>query len=231
MESKRLILIKLSGELFSKEKDLSVIKHVIAQLKELAAKVSLGIVIGGGNFFRGGQDGKRLEMCISAAHEVGMLATLMNGRILQNLLKKEGLPTILCSALYCPSLAQPLSSSLIADALKENKIIIFGGGTGNSYFSTDTTAVVRALQINAPEIWKATTVDGIYSEDPRKNPKAVRIEKISFQDALNKKLEIMDQTALTLAQDHSLKIRVFDLFKENAFLSAYNNAEFGSLLQ
>lgn len=229
-ELSQRILLKMSGELFL-EKNQEYVTPLVDQLCKLSTLCTLGIVIGGGNFFRGKHDSKRLGMCESAGHEIGMLATLMNGRILQNLLNKKGAQTSLMSSFSCPFIADEISSRGISKAVKHNRIMIFAGGSGNPFMSTDTTAVIRALQMNAPIIWKATKVDGIYDRDPLKDGAAHFIEKMSLEEALFKKIEVLDKTALTLAAENHRSIRVFNLFKPNALLDAFNNIHtYGSTL-
>lgn len=249
MNTRRSILIKLSGELFSSAVSVDVRNSVIEQLATLASMARIGIVIGGGNFFRGKKDSKSLGICETAGHDLGMLATVMNGRILQSLLKKQGVKATLLSAFPCPSISQAPSSSFIAEALSsdseimavgsnvvqkslQKKCIIFAGGIGVPFFTTDTAALVRGLQMNVEEVWKATTVDGIYDDDPRTNPQAKLLSRVSFDEVLEKRLEVMDQTAMLLAREHEVKIRIFNLFTPDSLISAYNDQyyHFGSIV-
>lgn len=229
---KKSILIKLSGELFSYQKENSnnFISSLIQQIKQLKEKCFLSFVLGGGNFFRGRKQGKELNLSPSAADEIGMIATIMNGRIFQENLETKGVGTILLSALYFPQVAKPICHDKINYAIKNDKNLIFVGGTGNPYFSTDTTAVLRALQVGALEVWKATKVAGIYDDDPTKNPNAKLIKKISYDEAIAKKLKIMDLTSFTLAKKHGLKIRVFNLFEKDALLNAARDPSWGSVI-
>ena len=229
--NKKTLLVKLSGELFSPDNS-DTINSVISQIKELSTHYSLGIVIGGGNFFRGSQHSKDLGITESAGHDVGMLATLMNGRILFDLLSRENIPATLLSALHCQGIALSISPITLSYARTTGKVIIFAGGTGNPFVTTDTNSVIRALQINADEIWKATmTVSGIFDADPKKNPKAQFIKEASFKEVLDKKLGVMDQTAFAMAAEHNIKIRIFSLLEDNALIKAHNDKNFGSTIK
>lgn len=223
------IIIKLSGESFIEK---SFLKELVTQIKELKKTNKLGIIVGAGNIFRGNQHGKALHLRETTAHYAGMVATIINGLILQDLLNQEEVETELFSAIPCPEVCQTIQQSKIDCALKKNKCLIFVGGTGNPFFSTDTNAILRALQIDAQEVWKGTKVDGIYSDDPEKN-KSKKLElykKISYDKVIEKKLRIMDLTAITLAQDHKINIRVFNLFDKNALLKANKDKNFGSII-
>jgi uridylate kinase len=204
----KTLLIKISGELFSYRPalDKELVKNIINQLKLLSSKHRIGLVIGGGNFFRGAQDNNTLGLEPVSAHNIGMLSTIVNGVVLQDLLTQENLPSVLLSAFSCPDIAEPLSQNSIDDALIQQKVILFVGGTGNPFFTTDTNAVLRALQIGATEVWKATKVDGIYESDPIEKKEAKFYQAISYQEVLDKELTIMDRTAITLAQEHKIPI-------------------------
>lgn len=233
--TKKTILIKLSGELFScgARSNLAAtaqeFSHAfIAQLNELRAHARIGIVVGGGNFFRGANDGETLGLPSPVAHEIGMLATILNGRILQSWCNQAGIPTSLMSAVPCPTIAKPLCQQTITYALHNAEIVIFVGGSGNPFFTTDTTAVIRALQIGAIELWKATKVNGVYSADPLKDTSATLLKETTYAYALKHQLGIMDATALTLAQEHKLVTRVFNACEKNAFIHTAKDASFGS---
>lgn len=229
MEQKKTILIKLSGELFSAKKEL--INAITSNIKELLAFCKIGVVVGGGNFFKGSREGKELGLKESTGHIIGMLATIMNGLTLQELLDNVGVKTELFSAMQCDQVAKAISPGAIKSALAENKCLIFAGGTGNPFFTTDTNSVLRALQIDASEVWKATNVDGVYDMDPNENKNAKLLKQLRHQEAIEKNLRIMDLTAMTLAKEHSMKIRVFNMLKENALLEAYKNPDFGSTVK
>ncbi len=231
---KKSVLLKLSGELFATNNnnfDLSLISSLITGIKEVLKNFNLGIVIGGGNFFRGSKEGKDLGLKESVAHEIGMLATIMNGKILQQLLEKEDIKTTLFSALQCNPIAKTINQNNIDRAFKENHCLIFSGGTGNPFFTTDTNAILRALQINAQEVWKATNVDGLYNSDPKINPNAKLIKKTTYGEILQKKLNVMDLTAISLAQQYNIKIKIFNIFKKDSLFNLYKNSEFGSLVE
>lgn len=220
------VLLKLTGNVLDHGPEL--VEHIAAQLTQLDSVV--GIVIGGGNFFRGARQSTDLHIKEQTGHAVGMLATVMNGLIVQDLFEQAGIATAHFSALPCDMVALPLSPQALNDALNNKQCLIFSGGTGNPYFSTDTTAVVRALQINADQVWKATKVDGIYSADPATNPSAKVLKHITYKEALTRNLGIMDTTAFTLAQEHSLPIKVFNIFKNDALIHAFNDPNYGSMI-
>ena len=229
--NKKTLLIKLSGELLSADNS-DIIKNVVSQIKELTDHYYLGIVIGGGNFFRGKQHSKQLGISEGAGHDVGMLATLMNGRILFDLLSQADIPATLLSALPCQNIASSISPITLSEARTTGKVIIFAGGTGNPFVTTDTNSVIRALQIGAHEIWKATmTVAGIFDADPKKNPDARLLKKTSFREVLDKKLGIMDQAAFAMAEEHNIKIRIFSLLEDNALTKAHSDENFGSTIK
>lgn len=228
------VLIKLSGEaLFggsataSSDFALSVIK----QIKDLQKTHTFGVVIGGGNFFRASKQGVALELSQPAADSAGMLATAMNGLILQDLFAKMQVETVVLSAFEIPGICTKISDQNIRSALSDKKIIIFIGGTGNPFFTTDTCAVLRALQIGAKSVWKATNVDGIYDSDPHTNAAAKYLKKISYSEFINQNLKALDMTAISLAQTYGVKIRVFNLFAENALHKAASDLDFGSTIE
>lgn len=233
MSSKVSVLLKLSGEIFldsSKNLSINLANSIAQQILQLKEKYNFAIVIGGGNFFRGSRDSKALNLSESYGHYIGMLATQMNGLILKDCFSKNNLDSKVLSALPSPSISTTLSQNEIVNSIRENKTIIFSGGSGIPYFSTDTTAIIRALQIDAQEVWKCTKVDGIFDKDPHKFNDAKMYNQISYQDAIDKKLNIMDFSAFTLAQEKNLKIRVFNIFKENSILQAAKNENFGTVV-
>ena len=227
------VLLKLTGELFSDSKGALTgerIFSILSQINAMRDQYFFGIVIGGGNFFRGNQHGNTMHLAPAVSHQIGMLATIMNGIMLQELCSQQGIPAILLSAISMPQIASTLSLDAIKKAIKKNYLLIFCGGTGNPFFTTDTTAIIRALQINAKEVWKGTTVDGIYEGDPTIQPGSKKRVTISYQEAITKKLKIMDLTAYAMAQEHGITTRVFDLFAPNALQSVAQNHHFGSTL-
>ena len=234
MNKRKPILLKLSGTVFQKQKndsdDSLPINHIVEQIKQLNKEYQFAIVIGGGNFFRGSQQGKTIGTRPMVNHYVGMIATIMNGLLLQDLLSQTHLNADLLSTFICPEFAKPISPQIITKSFKENDIIIFSGGTGNPFFTTDTNAIVRALEIHTDEVWKATDVDGVYDSDPKKNHDAKLIAKTTYKQALEHNLNIMDQTAFTLAEEHGITTRVFNIFKKNALLDVAQNKQFGSTI-
>ena len=231
---KKRILLKLTGEVFGKPHEpfsSNTINSLIEQIKQLQATHQFGIVIGGGNFFRGSKQGKELGLQSENAHGVGMLATIMNGVMLQDLFGQQGVNTELFSAISCPQVARIINQQAINSALDENKTIIFSGGTGNPFFTTDTNAILRSLQISADEIWKGTSIDGVYTKDPSKHPDAQRLEKTTYAYAIDQKLGIMDLTAYSMAQQHKQRIRIFNIFAPNALQNAAQDSNFGSTIE
>ncbi len=234
MNSKKKILLKLTGEIFldPKTRELSpiMLTNVIGQIKKLHATHQFGIVVGGGNFFRGNQHGKRLGLTASVGHQIGMLATLMNGLILKDLLDAQEMSAALLCAMPSPEVGEAISQQNINHALEHGFTIIFAGGTGNPFFTTDTTAILRSLQISAAEVWKGTNIDGVYDSDPRTNPQAKRLKSIQFTQAFDQKLGIMDLTAYAMAEQYNKPIRVFDIFDQDALIKAAQDKEFGSII-
>jgi len=235
MEHKKRILLKLTGNILrsASEQELNSgkITHIIKQIKKLKETHDFGIVIGGGNILRGDQQGKAIGLHPAVGHQVGMLATVINGLIIKDLLEQQSIPTTLLSAIVCPQICSPISQENIDHAIAHNKIIIFAGGTGAPFFTTDTNAVVRALQIGAQEIWKATDIDGIYSADPATHPDAQLLKKIKYSDAISQKLGILDTTALTLAEKYKITMRVFNVFNKDSLIKASKEETFGSLIR
>lgn len=234
MSKRSRILLKLTGTVFltPDKKALSAdhITSIIAQIKQLQPTHQFGIVVGGGNFFRGKEQGAALGMTESVGHQVGMLATMMNGLILKDLLEQHGLTTTLFCAVQSAEVGNPISQQTINSALEKGNTLVFSGGTGNPFFTTDTNAVLRSLQIQASQVWKGTDVDGIYSGDPRKTPSAQQLKDITYAAALAQNLGIMDATAYALAQQYKQTIRVFDIFADSALISAAHSSSFGSTL-
>lgn len=235
MNTKKRILLKLTGEIFldKDKKQLSSVtpSAIIKQIKQLSTMHQFGIVVGGGNFFRGKQHGKQLGITPSVGHQVGMLATMMNGLILGDFLEQEGLSTSLLCAMPSPEVGNPISQEGILHAIKNGHIMVFTGGTGNPFFTTDTNAILRALQMSADEIWKGTCVDGVYNTDPRQKTDAQLLKTVSFAQALQQKLGIMDPTAYALAEQYGQTVRVFNIFEPNALLNAAQDKNFGSTIQ
>jgi uridylate kinase len=211
------VLLKISGEALAANQGFGVdtarIHEVAAELADVQKLgVQLAIVVGGGNFFRGVADQARNMDRVSADH-MGMLATVINALALQDALEKQGVYTRVQSAIEMKQVAEPFIRRRAIRHLEKGRVVIFAGGTGNPYFSTDTAAALRANEIGAEVILKATKVDGIYDSDPVRNPAAKRYKQISYLEALQKRLKIMDSTAFSLCMDNKMPIIVFDFFK------------------
>ncbi len=215
----RRILLKLSGEaLQSKSKSLCIDPDVTAliaqQIKAVADMgVQIAMVIGGGNIFRG-VSGEARGIDRSTGDYMGMLATIMNALAMQNALEQAGLATRVQTAISMQRVAEPFILRRALRHLDKGRAVIFAGGTGNPYFSTDTAAALRASEIGAEALLKATKVDGIYSEDPVKNPNAERYDTITYQEALTQSLKVMDASAFSLCMENRIPIVVFDFFKQ-----------------
>lgn len=231
---KKRILLKLTGRVLSStsEQNLNagLVEHIADQIKILQRTHVFGIVIGGGNILRGDQQGAQLGLSPSVGHQAGMLATVINGLILQNIFSKKNIKTMLLSSVVCPQICETITQETINNALSHEKTIVFAGGTGAPFFTTDTNAIVRGLQIEATQVWKATGVNGIYSDDPKKNKDAKFIEKITYTDAISQKIGIMDTTSLTLAEKHGITIKVFNIFEKDALINTDKKQNFGSLI-
>ncbi len=226
------ILLKLSGEaLLGKQStgvDPDVANYIAEEIKSLAdLKIQIGIVIGGGNIFRGIEASAK-GMDRTTADYMGMLATVINSLALQSALEMRGLPTRVQSSIEMREIAEPFIQRKAVRHLEKGRIVIFAGGTGNPYFSTDTAASLRAMEIQADVIMKATKVDGVYNADPVKNRSAVMFKKISYIDVLTKNLKVMDSTAITLCRDNSLPIIVFNLQKKGNIRSVVCGKKIGT---
>ena len=231
MKYKR-ILLKLSGEALMGENQYGIdpqrLSEYAQEIKKIhALGVEIAIVIGGGNIFRG-VAGASKGMDRVQGDYMGMLATVINGMALQGALEDAGMLTRLQTALKIEEIAEPYIKRRAVRHLEKNRIVIFGAGTGNPYFTTDTAAVLRGVEINADVILKGTRVDGVYTADPEKDPNAVKFESITFADVLSKGLNVMDTTAFTLSQENQLPIVVFDMNKENNLLKVCQGENIGT---
>ena len=233
MKYKRIVL-KLSGEALTGNKQQNIDPAVLEQysaeikaVKELGSEVA--IVIGGGNIFRGGQ---AITMGIDRVQGdyMGMLATVINAMALQSTLEKHGMYTRLMSGMKMEQVCEPFIRRRAIRHLEKGRIVIFGAGIGNPYFTTDSTASLRAIEIQANVVLKGTRVDGVYTKDPEKFPDAVRYKTLSFQEAYEKNLNIMDMTAFTLCMENKLPIIVFDMNKKGNFLKVAKGEEAGTLI-
>ena len=214
MKYKR-ILLKLSGEALLGKNSYGIDNDRLIvyaeEIKQIHSQgVEIAIVIGGGNIFRG-LKGSRDGIDRVQADYMGMLATVINGLALQNALEAMNIPTRLQSAIKMESIAEPFIKRKATRHLEKGRVVIFASGTGNPYFTTDSAAVLRAIEINADVILKGTRVDGIYDEDPEKNKEAIKFDNISFEETIKKGLKIMDTTAFTLSKENELPIIVFDM--------------------
>jgi len=220
------ILLKLSGEALMGEQNYGIDTNVAeAVAKEIRAVhdsgVEVAIVVGGGNIFRGVSKSAG-NMDRSSADYIGMLATVMNAVVLQDALEKQGVITRVQSAIDIPQLAESFIRRRAERHLEKKRVVIFAAGTGNPYFTTDSAAALRALEMKADVIFKATKVDGIYSEDPATNPDATRFSKITYQEVLEKHLKVMDSSAISLCMENNLPIFVFNMRKDGNIVKAVN---------
>jgi len=228
------ILLKLSGEaLLGKQSsgvDPEVANYIAAEIKSLAdLNVQIGIVVGGGNIFRGLEASSK-GMDRTSADYMGMLATVINSLALQSALEMSGIATRVQSAIEMHQIAEPFIQRRALRHLEKGRIVIFAGGTGNPYFTTDTAASLRAMEIKADVIMKATKVDGVYDRDPVKDKNAVMFENIKYIDVLTKNLKVMDATAISLCRDNSLPIIVFNLQKKGNIRSAICGKKIGTYI-
>ena len=228
------ILLKLSGESLMGNRNYGIDSQMLDQYaKEIKAVTNIGvqvaIVIGGGNIYRGMNEA---ETGIERAQGdyMGMLATVINGMALQAALEKAGVNTRLQSAIKMEQVAEPYIRRRAMRHLEKGRVVIFGAGTGNPYFTTDTAGSLRAIEIKADVILKGTRVDGIYTADPEKDPTATRYETVSFSEVIGKNLKVMDMTAFTLCQENNLPIIVFDMNKEGNLLDVVNGSPVGTLV-
>ena len=226
------ILLKLSGEALMGNLQYGIdperLKEYAQDIKAIIATgVQVAIVIGGGNIFRGVAGASKGMDRVQGDH-MGMLATVINGLALQGALEDQGIPPRLQSAIKINEVAEPFIKRKAVRHLEKGRVVIFGGGTGNPYFTTDSAAVLRAIEINADVILKGTRVDGIYSSDPEKNSDAVKFEFISFEDVLKKGLKVMDTTAFTLSQENELPIIVFDMNTRGNLMKVISGEKIGT---
>ena len=231
MQYKR-ILLKLSGEALMGTRQYGIdperLQEYAQEIKQITdIGIEIAIVIGGGNIFRGLAAASR-GMDRVQGDNMGMLATVINGLALQSALEEEGIPTRLQSAIKINEVAEPFIRRRAMRHLEKGRVVIFGGGTGNPYFTTDSAAVLRAIEIKADVILKGTRVDGIYSSDPEKDAKATKFDFISFDDVLEKGLKVMDTTAFTLSQENKLPIIVFDMNTKGNLLKVVSGEKVGT---
>ncbi|MDA7684021.1 UMP kinase [bacterium] len=230
------VILKLSGEALreSGSKD-NISPEIVERIADEISKakketgVELGIVVGGGNFWRGASASAR-GMDRATADYVGMLATVMNALALQAALEADGVRCVVQSAIEMKNVAEPFIRRKASRQLSEGAVVIFAAGTGSPFFSTDTTSALRASEMNADVIFKATMVDGVYDSDPKKNPDAVRYETVTFSECLSKQLAVMDSTAFSLCMDNDIPIVVFDLGPHGNIGTALSGGDIGTVV-
>lgn len=229
------VILKLSGESIGGKSDTpgiseEALKEIVEEIKIAVSKthVQLGIVIGAGNILRG-KNVHFIER--TTADYMGMLATVINALALQSSLESAGLTTRVMSALEIPRVAEPYIRRRAIRHLEKGRIVIFAAGTGNPYFTTDTTAALRAIEINADILLKATKVDGVYTDDPKKNPNAKKFKSLTFIEAINKRLKIMDTTAFSLCMENQLPVRVFNIYKKGNLLRVLKGEDVGTIIK
>lgn len=229
------ILLKLSGEALMGEQnygiDGDVVKFIAKEIKDVYDMgVSIGIVVGGGNIFRGVSESAK-DMDRVSADYMGMLATVINSLALQNALENIGVPTRVQTAIEMRQVAEPYIRRRAMRHLEKGRVVIFGAGTGNPYFTTDTTATLRASEINAEVVLKATKVDGVYTADPKKDANAVKFDTVTYLDVLNRNLKVMDSTAISMCMDNKIPIIVFDLYGEGNLKRIVCGEKIGTIVE
>ena len=234
MEAKyKRVLLKISGEALAGDKKVGIneemLKKVALQVKEVTELgVEVAVVVGGGNFWRGRTS---KDMDRATADYIGMLATCMNALSLQDAIEAVGVPTRVQTAIEMREVAEPYVRRKAMSHLEKGKVVIFGAGTGNPFFSTDTTAALRAAEIDAEVILLAKNIDGVYSDDPATNPDAVKYDEVTHQEVLEKDLKVMDSTAAALCRDNNIAIHVFGLSEEGNVLKAVCGEKIGTIVR
>ena len=226
------ILLKISGEALSGEKghgfDTEALKGVAMQISELnKLGVEVGVVVGGGNFWRGRQGD---EMDRTTADYMGMLATVINALAVADALERTGVEARVLTSLSISSVGEPFNYKNADRYLKEGKVVVFGGGTGNPYFSTDTGASLRAVEINADALLLAKNIDGIYDSDPKSNPNAKKYDELSYDEYVSKGLKAMDTSAVVMCKENGLKIHAFGLSGKNSIVKAVTGSKEGTVI-
>lgn len=229
------VMLKLSGEAFQNAKtgeslDPEILQSIAEQIKRVRALgVQVAVVVGGGNIFRG-ITAQKCGVDRTTGDYMGMLATVINSLALQSTLESIGVHTRVLTAINMPAVAEPMIRRRAIRHLEKNRVVIFAAGTGNPYFSTDSAAALRASEIGADVLLKATKVDGIYTADPLKDPKARRFKRITYLDALTRQLKVMDAAAFSLCQENKIPILVFNFFKKDEILRAVTGKPVGTLV-
>ena len=234
METKyKRILLKVSGEALAGTKgtgfDDETMRSICSGIKQAyELGVQIGVVVGGGNFWRGRSSGEMERTC---ADKIGMLATVMNCLAVADMLRQMGVPAVVQTSFVMPQVAPVFTRDAAVQAMDEGKVVLFGGGTGCPFFSTDTSSALRAIETGCDVMFKATMVDGVYDKDPKKYPDAVKYSALTFSEVLEKKLGVMDGTAATLCRENSLPILVFDLAHPANIARAVKGEDIGTLVQ
>jgi uridylate kinase len=229
------VLLKISGEAFCKEGhtgiDIDEVQSIARQIKEAASiGTQIAIVVGGGNIIRGSSIAKH-GITQATGDSMGMLATVINALALQDVLEHEKLPTRVMTALSVHSVAEPYIRRRAVRHLEKNRVVILAAGTGNPHFTTDTAAALRATELGCEVLLKASKVDGVYDDDPHKNPKAKKIERLTYLDVLNQRLGVMDITAISMCMEHKLPIIVFNLRREGNILKGVSGESIGTIIE
>jgi len=229
------VLLKLSGEALAGERgfgfDFDTVDRLAGEVHSVVeAGASVGLVIGGGNIVRGSLLAARGMDRVSADY-MGMLGTVINALAVQDILERRGVDTRVMTAIRMEELAEPYIRRRAVRHLEKGRVVIFAAGTGNPYFSTDTAAVLRAIQMKANVIIKATSVEGVYSADPKKEPNAKLFEEITFRDVIMQELKVIDQTAITLCRENALPLIVLNIHRPGAFVSAVRGERVGTLVR
>lgn len=227
------ILLKVSGEALAGAKgtgfDDETMRSICSGIKQAyELGVQIGVVVGGGNFWRGRSSGEMERTC---ADKIGMLATVMNCLAVADMLRQMGVPAVVQTSFVMPQVAPVFTRDAAVQAMDEGKVVLFGGGTGCPFFSTDTSSALRAIETGCDVMFKATMVDGVYDKDPKKYPDAVKYSALTFSEVLEKKLGVMDGTAATLCRENSLPILVFDLAHPANIARAVKGEDIGTLVQ
>ena len=235
MMTYKRIMLKISGEALSGDQEFGLdhptLTKIANEIKDVQEKgKEVVVVVGGGNIWRY-RDTTDSGIERTASDAIGMLATIMNSVGLQSALESIGVDSRVCSAIDVPQLAEPYIRRRAVRHLEKGRVIICAGGTGNPYFTTDSAAALRALELNCHVLLKATNVDGIYDKDPNAHADAKKYDELSYQEAIEKGVQVMDQAAFSLCQEQSLPIRVFNLYQERAFMDAAMGKEIGTLVK
>lgn len=229
------VMIKLSGEAIGEQGKVispELIQHISSEIADVASKgVSIGLVIGAGNIFRGQEIMENLKVERVVADQVGMLATMINALLFKEVLSLKNVKTSILSALDVPQLAEVYTPQKAWEYMVNGTCVIFAGGTGNPFFTTDTAAALRACEVKAEILIKATKVDGVYDEDPNMDPEAKKFDKLTYLDVINKGLKVMDATAISLCRENNIPIMVYNMYKKGNLAAAVFSKNVGTLIQ